>query len=194
MTFPAGASRDGARGGLPPSWETTVLESVGRVIEFWGFKRNHGRVWALLYLGDEPLSAADLEKRLGLSKGAVSIVIRELQSWAVVRRVPVPTRSGVAYVAERDLWLMITTVLGQRELRLVAQVREDLRLAEEAASADAGLSPAQRKAVAERIRRMRLLADTAQVALDTLLTSRRLNLAPLLKILGLGGLGRLGRH
>jgi len=33
-------------------WETTVLEAVGRMIEFWGFKRNHGRIWSLLFLVD----------------------------------------------------------------------------------------------------------------------------------------------
>ena len=48
----------------PPSWETLVLESVGRVIEYWGFKRNHGRLWALLYIMDAPMNAADLGRRV----------------------------------------------------------------------------------------------------------------------------------
>ena len=51
-------------------WEAMATDAVGQVIEFWGFKRNHGRVWALLYLRDEPLSAAHIEEELALSKGA----------------------------------------------------------------------------------------------------------------------------
>ena len=94
----------------PPPWETLTLEAVGRVIEFWGFKRNQGRLWALLYLTNAPLNATELGRRLGLSKGAVSMVVRELESFEVVRRVPVASRSGVAYAAQRDLWRMIHTV------------------------------------------------------------------------------------
>ena len=30
-------------------WVHLALEAVGNVIEFWGFKRNQGRVWAYLY-------------------------------------------------------------------------------------------------------------------------------------------------
>ena len=40
--------------------EAAVSDVVGRLIEFWGFKRNMGRIWAVLYLSPEPLSAEDL--------------------------------------------------------------------------------------------------------------------------------------
>ena len=39
---------------LAPS-EAAVSDVVGRLIEFWGFKRNMGRIWAVLYLSPEPL-------------------------------------------------------------------------------------------------------------------------------------------
>ena len=42
-------------------WEQVAIDAVGNVIEFWGFKRNQGRVWALLYLRDVALTAAELE-------------------------------------------------------------------------------------------------------------------------------------
>jgi DNA-binding transcriptional regulator GbsR (MarR family) len=37
-----------------------VADAVGALIEGWGFKRNMGRMWAVLYLEDHPLTAADL--------------------------------------------------------------------------------------------------------------------------------------
>ena len=33
-----------------PRWESLAIDAVGNVIEFWGFKHNQGRVWAVLYL------------------------------------------------------------------------------------------------------------------------------------------------
>lgn len=177
------ATRD--RAAAPaPAWHTLVLEAVGRTIDYWGFKRNHGRLWALLYLDEGALDASAIGRRLGLSKGAVSIVLRELEGWSVVRRVPAANRSGVAYAAERDLWLMIETVLRQREAKLFGQVREDLRRAEREAAVERSLEPAERRRVAARIRTLRRLAEVANAALGVLLRSRRLDLGPLLGIIG----------
>jgi DNA-binding transcriptional regulator GbsR (MarR family) len=167
----------------PPRWEVLVLEAVGRVIEYWGFKRNHGRMWAFLYLTGRPADAASLGRKLGLSKGAVSMALRELETWGVVRRVPVPTRSGVGYAAEQDLWRMVTTVLRQRESRLVEQVWNDLRDAEVLAARDMTLEPGERRAVAARIRRMRRFAEVGRAALETFMRSFRLNLEPLVAVL-----------
>ena len=46
--------------------EAAVSDIIGRLIEFWGFKRNMGRVWTVLYLSPEPLSAEDLRHALQL--------------------------------------------------------------------------------------------------------------------------------
>ncbi|MFH1812439.1 MAG: transcriptional regulator [Pseudomonadota bacterium] len=165
-------------------WHQTVLEAVGRTIDYWGFKRNHGRLWTLLYLEDRALDATTIGRRLGLSKGAVSIVLRELEGWSVVRRVAADNRSGVAYAAERDLWLMIETVLRQREARLFGQVRDDLRRAEREVAVDPTLAVAERRRIASRIRTLRRLADLATGALTVLLRSRRLDLGPLLGVIG----------
>ena len=68
-------------------WESMAIEAVGQVIEFWGFKRNQGRVWALLYLRGESFSAAEVESILRLSKGGVSMLLRDLERWKVISRV-----------------------------------------------------------------------------------------------------------
>jgi len=64
-----------------------VSDVIGRLIEFWGFKRNMGRIWSVLYLSPDPLSAEDLRHALQLSSGAVSMTLSELSRWGVVRRV-----------------------------------------------------------------------------------------------------------
>ena len=167
----------------PPAWQATVEEAVGRVIEFWGFKRNHGRLWALLYLVDESLTAAEIGRRLGLSKGAVSLVTRELLSWGVIRRSTAPALAGVCYEAERDMWQMIENVVRRRERQLVEQVIADLRGAERQVMEDASLSVARRRAMVARLRRLRHLGEICAAALTAFLRSRRLDLRPLRRIL-----------
>ena len=50
------------------SWEEEAIQVVGEVISFWGFKENHGKIWALLYLKKQQLGTSEIRKRLRLSK------------------------------------------------------------------------------------------------------------------------------
>lgn len=121
--------------GLLAPWESVAVEAVGNVIEFWGFKRNQGRVWALLYLRDAALTATELEDQLGLSKGGVSMLVRDLERWGVVLRVRTPGSSAWHYAAETDLMRMVTRVVGEREANFIARVRADLAEARRLAGA-----------------------------------------------------------
>jgi DNA-binding transcriptional regulator GbsR (MarR family) len=60
-----------------PSAEQRVADAIGRMMAFWGFRRNLGRIWALLYLAPAPVAAAELVERLRLSTGAVSMALSE---------------------------------------------------------------------------------------------------------------------
>src|SRR5580658_4435999 len=95
--------------------EASVSDVIGRLIEFWGFKRNMGRVWTVLYLSPDPLSAEDLRQALQLSSGAVSMTLSELSRWAVVRRVWIQGERKDFYTAEVQLWRMISRVFNERE-------------------------------------------------------------------------------
>src|SRR5579864_1775208 len=95
--------------------EAAVSDVVGRLIEFWGFKRNMGRVWTVLYLSPDPLSAEDLRHTLKLSSGAVSMTLSELARWGVVRRVWIQGERRDFYTSEVQLWRMISRVFNERE-------------------------------------------------------------------------------
>src|ERR1700734_1524444 len=95
--------------------EAAVSDVVGRLIQFWGFKRNMGRVWTVLYLSPEPLSADDLRATLKLSSGAVSMTLSELARWGVVRKVWIQGERKDFYAAEVQLWRMISRVFSERE-------------------------------------------------------------------------------
>ena len=113
-------------------WEEKTLQAVGNVVEFWGFKENHGRIWALLSLRKEGLTALEIRKLLGLSKGAVSMLLQDLETWTIVLRdedqvnkghsqnkSPENKRRGRVYKACSDLFQMISYVLKQREQDLL---------------------------------------------------------------------------
>lgn len=106
----------GPRADEPWPSEVVTSEAVGRLIEFWGFKRNMGRVWGLMYLSDQPLTARDLRDRLALSSGSVSMTLTELQRWGVVKRVWIQGSRSEHFVAEGNLWKMISRVFREREL------------------------------------------------------------------------------
>jgi DNA-binding transcriptional regulator GbsR (MarR family) len=66
--------------------ELLSADAIGEVIEHWGFRKPLGRVWAVLYLQADPLSASDIAERLSMSAGSVSTTVAELQRWGVEKR------------------------------------------------------------------------------------------------------------
>jgi DNA-binding transcriptional regulator GbsR (MarR family) len=167
-----------------------AIDAVGNVIEFWGFKRNQGRVWAFLYLRDEALSAATIEKQLALSKGGVSMLLRDLEHWGVLRRVRAPGEAAWRYRAETELVRMVTRVVEHREGEFIARVRADLTEAQRLAS-EAGNVPARRVA---RLQKMAALADATEKALKLFIRTARLDLGGMFGVFreSVGGLRRRG--
>jgi DNA-binding transcriptional regulator GbsR (MarR family) len=164
-------------GNLAP-WEALVVDAVGNVIDFWQFKRNQGRVWALLYIRGRHHSAQELIDALGLSKAAVSILVRELEQWGVIRRVRTPADALWRYEAETDLMKMVRKVIEERETTLVTRVRKDLEQAENMARA--ANAPREMRA---RIERMRKLSGLVEKALLAFLKTARLDVFGAFQIL-----------
>lgn len=152
-------------------WEAIAIDAVGNVIEFWGFKRNQGRVWAFLYLRGEAFSAATIEKQLELSKGGVSMLLRDLERWGVVRRVRAPGESAWRYQAETEFVKMVTRVIEERESQFIGRVRADLAEARRLAG-EAGEVVSDQLA---RLEKMAALADHTERALKLFLRTARLD-------------------
>jgi DNA-binding transcriptional regulator GbsR (MarR family) len=158
------------------AWEAMATGAVGNVIEFWGFKRNQGRVWALLYLRGEPLTAGEIERELDLSKGGVSMLLRDLERWGVVQRVRQPQDTVWRYGAETDLVRMVTHVIEEREAAFVSRIRADLaearRLAQESGGVDAERL--------QRLEKMATLAEHVERAIRLFIKTARLDVGGVL--------------
>ena len=171
------APAQGAHSEKLKRWEAVAVEAVGNVIEFWGFKRNQGRVWALLYLRDVALTAAELEDELELSKGGVSMLVRDLERWGVIIRVRNPGDSAWRYRAETDLMKMARQVIEEREFSFIARVRADLDEARK--MAEQTHAPAEQL---KRLARMSMLADSTEKALGLFLKTSRLDVKRMFEV------------
>jgi DNA-binding transcriptional regulator GbsR (MarR family) len=171
----AGRGEGSSNGRLAP-WEAIAVDAVGNVIEFWGFKRNQGRVWALLYLRGEPMTAGEIERELDLSKGGVSMLLRDLERWGVVRRVRLPQDSAWRYGAETDLIRMVSHVIEEREAGFIERIRADLAEARRMAVAS-GNVPREHLA---RLEKMATLAEHVERALRLFVKTARLDVGGIL--------------
>jgi DNA-binding transcriptional regulator GbsR (MarR family) len=173
--------------------EAAVSDSVGRLMEFWGFKRNMGRVWTLLYLSPTPLTAGDLKDRLQISSGAVSMTVAELLRWGVVKKVWVQGERRDFFAAETALWRMISRVLAEREraeigvaIEAFERALEELEGARKATGVKAGDARARADFQARRVRTLLELARLGRSLIDALLSTAKLDAEPLARFL-LGG-------
>ncbi|HEY2734936.1 MAG TPA: hypothetical protein VGI70_13165 [Polyangiales bacterium] len=159
-------------------WESEriVSDAVGRLMALWGFKRNMGRVWTLLYLSDEPLAAHVLRQRLQLSAGAISMTLSELARWGVVRKVWRQGDRHDYFEAESSLWKMISRVLRERELAevvLAIEAFEDALAALQRREDASGVARMQTQRA--RIEQLLELARLGRSTLDALIDSARLD-------------------
>ncbi len=178
-------SRNPASRVLWPS-EVLVTDLIGRLIEFWGFKRNMGRVWAILYLSPAPLSARDIREALALSTGAVSMTLSELGRWGVVKKLWVPGQRRDYFTAEVQLWKMVSRVMAEREGGEIGAAIETCEeaLASLAPYLSSGSAVEQQRAELQRARIAALLelARMGKRLLDMLLSTAKLDAGPLSRI------------
>jgi HTH-type transcriptional regulator, glycine betaine synthesis regulator len=151
--------------------ELAVADMVGRLMQFWGFKRPMGRLWTLLYLAPEPLSAQEIAEALKMSTGAVSMTLSELGKWGAVKKTWRPGERRDYYEAETSVWKLVRRVLGDRELSLVKEFSEALATADRALD-EADLSSDTRAFKKERVERLLELSKLGETLLSALVAGQ----------------------
>jgi len=107
-----------------PLWREAELSSadaMGRLMEFWGFRRHMGRLWTILYLSPDPMTTTELAEILQLSSSAVSLSLGELVHWGAVRKTWRPGERKDFYQAESSVWKLLRRVYERRELNLIRE-------------------------------------------------------------------------
>jgi len=101
---------------------TDLANQIGAFLQYWGFKKVHGRIWTILYLSKNSLDAADLRHRLKISKALVSLSIRDLLRYGVVVEVGKSRRGTTLYKASEDVRPAIVKVLQERENEMISRI------------------------------------------------------------------------
>ena len=81
-----------------------------------------GRIFALLYLRAAPLALEDIAAELQQSKSNVSVNVRGLVEWHLVRRLPVAGSRKDHYEAATNFWRVMQEVMERRFRWTVRQV------------------------------------------------------------------------
>lgn len=171
---------------LPAEHDSSLLriaDVIGGLMEFWGFKRAMGRMWAILYLTPEPLSAQELGERLHMSSGAVSMTLQELSKWGVVKKAWRPGERRDYYAPETSIWKMVSRVFRERELALIRSAIETFEeVRREVVSASRTAASEQKKRlrfVIDRIDSLLNLARLGEMILSALLAGQKVDPTPI---------------
>jgi DNA-binding transcriptional regulator GbsR (MarR family) len=110
-----------------------------------------GRIFAFLYLQPQPVSLEEIAAQLETSKSNVSVNIRGLADWHLVRRVQVPGSRKDHYEAATNLLRVMQQIMDRRfrfNLRQVlATVEETQRAAEDGQTSDVRTSDEEDAAI-----------------------------------------------
>jgi DNA-binding transcriptional regulator GbsR (MarR family) len=93
------------------------VEHWGLMARAWGINSTMGELFALLYITGTDWNAEDLRHWLGVSRGNVSMNLRELLSWGVVHKVHRAGERRELFRAETDAWTLFRKILRERKRR-----------------------------------------------------------------------------
>lgn len=93
------------------------VESWGSLGILWGINRSMARIHAYLLTSDEPVDADTISEALQISRGNVSMCLKELRAWGVAERVHHAGDRRDFYRAEPDPWKMIYRIAAGRKTR-----------------------------------------------------------------------------
>ncbi|WP_372762438.1 GbsR/MarR family transcriptional regulator [Pseudoalteromonas sp.] len=105
----------------------------------WGFNRTIGQMCGLLILTKDPMTANEIAEALSISRGNVSMGLKELQSWQLIKVQHIPGDRKEYYAPAGDIWELANRVFEERKKREIEPTLSLLRnnLLDEASDDDA---------------------------------------------------------
>ena len=141
-----------------------------------------GRIFAVLYLQDHPLSLDDIAEALQLSKSNISINIRGLVEWHLVRRVAVPGSRKDHYESADDFWRVMQEIMERRFRWNIRQVIAACDETGRAAEAGRVASRGDRAFLERRLEALRAFAAAVDTGIEAFARGEPIAPASLQKI------------
>ena len=91
------------------------IQGMSRISHFWGFPKAMGAIYGAIYLSATPTSLDELVEQVGVTKGAVSTNVRQLERLGMVHKHIIVGERKDYYIAETDFWEVAKGILQERE-------------------------------------------------------------------------------
>jgi DNA-binding transcriptional regulator GbsR (MarR family) len=111
---------------LTPLSQSFVLH-FGEMGSRWGINRTVGQIYALLFVSEKPLNADEIAEALAFSRSNVSMGLKELDSWRLVRLQHLPGDRREYFSAPEDVWAIFRTLADERRKREIDPTLSMLR-------------------------------------------------------------------
>ncbi|MCB8879691.1 GbsR/MarR family transcriptional regulator [Acidisoma cellulosilytica] len=163
---------------LSPVSQAFVLH-FGEMGSRWGINRTVGQIYALLFLSARPLAADEIAEALGFSRSNVSMGLKELQSWRLVRLQHLPGDRREHFSTPEDVWQIVRILAEERrkrELDPTLSVLRDLLLNERS-------NPAEEHAY----QRMQQMHDLLELITKWSADIQKLETTQLVELIRMGG-------
>lgn len=111
---------------LSPLTQRFILH-FGEMGSRWGINRTVGQIYALLYVQGKPLNADEIVEYLSFSRSNVSMGLKELQAWRLVKLLHLPGDRREYFEPPKDIWDIFKALLEERRRREVEPTLSMLR-------------------------------------------------------------------
>ena len=138
----------------------------GGMARAWGINATMGELFALMYLSGGEWSADALRDALKVSRGNVSMNLRELIAWGVVHKVHHAGVRREYFRAESDVWTLFRRILAERKRRELDPTLQALDLASNRLAENPGSGEHR-----ERVESLRQFFALINALADRLLTA-----------------------
>ena len=113
---------------LAPLTQRFVLH-FGEMGSRWGINRTVGQIYALLYVAPQALNADEIAEALAFSRSNVSMGLKELQAWRLVRLRHQTGDRREYFEAPADVWEIFRVLAEERRRREIEPTLSMLRTA-----------------------------------------------------------------
>jgi DNA-binding transcriptional regulator GbsR (MarR family) len=93
----------------------------------WGINRTVGQIYALIYVSPAAIHADDIAEALSFSRSNVSMGLKELQAWRLVRLRHIAGDRREYFEAPDDVWEIFRTLAEERRRREIEPTLSMLR-------------------------------------------------------------------
>jgi len=111
---------------ISPLAESFVLH-FGEMARHWGMSRTVGQIYGLLYLSPKPLNADDIVDSLEMSRSNVSMGLKALEEWRLVKLTHFKGDRREYFETPKDIWEVFRTLAVEKRRREVEPTLNFLR-------------------------------------------------------------------